>query len=87
MATNKEHIKSYLTKKHNQIFWIKEIDHLEYLKIVAALASGPSGISGYLNLLQKEIINKVGSITTNTIFEILRGDRENTLIGGKTCLY
>ena len=83
MASNKDQIKTNLRKKHNQVFWVKEIDHLEYLKIVAALASGPGGISGYLNLLQGEIVKNVGSIATETIFKMLKGDQDSTLVSGQ----
>lgn len=83
-ANNISEVQRQLTLKHDRFIAGKHIDHTEYGKFVAAMASGPAAVTAYLEDLAQQILSETGSaVAKDTVFEILKGNIENTVVGGK----
>lgn len=82
--TNKGAVQKSLRNKHDRVIFGKELDHVEYLQLAASIAIGPGAVAGYLGDLAREIASETGrTVAKDTIYDILRGNRDTTIIGGK----
>ena len=81
---NKGQVQASLRAKHDKVIFGKHIDHFEYIKFLSSMAGGPAGVSVYLTELAKSIVTETGGqVATETIFDLLSGKQDSTIIGSK----
>jgi hypothetical protein len=83
-ATDEDDVLDRLRTRHDKVIPGKHVDHVEYLKFLASLSGGPAGVAGYVGDLTKAIVIETGgTVAKETVIDMIKGDVESTIVGGK----
>lgn len=81
---NKGEVQGALNAKHEKVIYLKEIDHVDYVALLAVLPTGPAGVAAYLEELATSILKEAGgTVAKETIYDLLLGKKDDTVVGGK----
>ncbi|MEZ5941168.1 MAG: hypothetical protein R3C18_07240 [Planctomycetaceae bacterium] len=83
-ASNKGEVRNSLHERYEEVHYIKELDHIEFLKLVGSLTAGPAGAAAYAENLVREIAARTGEkVGKDIATKLLSGEMSEFIAGGK----